>query len=156
MDLTIQIENTRIITEMYEKSLNLYFYILSYFFYPPGVLTGLVIGMIYFIRTLTTHKSVQRKQISLFYQRLLRRGYSRAVIRPLFCLAQQYKINGVNVSRIIEENEDRLFFHVVSHPDDPSSRLIQKAWQELILKPLWKMSLSQIKNREKQKSVISV
>ena len=44
MDLQISIVNNKIITDLYEKDLNLYLYILPHSAHPPGVLTVLVLG----------------------------------------------------------------------------------------------------------------
>ena len=42
MYMTISIREDRIVTSLYEKSMNLYLYIPPHSAHPPGVLTGLV------------------------------------------------------------------------------------------------------------------
>ena len=46
MVMTISIHEYRIVTSLYEKSMNLYFYILPHSAHPPLLLTGLVSGNI--------------------------------------------------------------------------------------------------------------
>ena len=56
MDMTIAIRKDRIITSLYEKSMNLYLYITPHSAHPPGVLTGLVSGNIFRIHLLCSEQ----------------------------------------------------------------------------------------------------
>ena len=52
MDMIISIRKDRIVTSLYEKSMNLYLYIPPHSSHPPGVLPGLVSGNILWIHPL--------------------------------------------------------------------------------------------------------
>ena len=56
MDMTISIRKDRIVTSLYEKSMNLYLYIPPYSAHPLGVLTGLVSGNILQIHSLCSEQ----------------------------------------------------------------------------------------------------
>eukprot|EP00957_Ditylum_brightwellii_P149548 11388188-Ditylum_brightwellii.AAC.1 len=47
MDLTIMIKDGKIVTKLYEKSLNLYLYTPPHSAHPPGVLNGIIFGQIH-------------------------------------------------------------------------------------------------------------
>jgi hypothetical protein len=50
MDLTIVIQGSRVTTTLFEKAMNLHLYSPPHSAHPPGVLPGLVLGMIYRIQ----------------------------------------------------------------------------------------------------------
>eukprot|EP00956_Cyclotella_meneghiniana_P026393 scaffold56907_cov38-Cyclotella_meneghiniana.AAC.5 len=73
MDLTITIEGNRIVTTLYEKALNLYFYIPPFSSHPRRVFTGTISGQIPRIRRLCTctYKDEADSRIQEFISRLL-------------------------------------------------------------------------------------
>ena len=84
MDVTIQIKEGKIITTLHAKPLALYQYIIPNSCHPPGVLTGLVYGQILKIHHLCSKNSDNEKEIRLFFNRLVDRGYLRTKLLPLF------------------------------------------------------------------------
>ena len=68
MDLLLTIKNNRIVTDLYEKSLNLYLYIPPHSAHPPGVLTGLILGQAHRIYTLCSEEADIKRHLRQFYQ----------------------------------------------------------------------------------------
>jgi hypothetical protein len=84
LDLTITIRDHQFHTTLFEKALNLYLYLPSHSTHPPGVLHGLIFGMLKRIHRLTSDPQDRMDFVRNFYTRLRRRGYSPAVLQPLF------------------------------------------------------------------------
>jgi hypothetical protein len=84
MDLILSIRADRIYTTVFEKALNLYLYIPPHSAHPPGVLSGLILGMIFRIYSLCTDPADAHMKVKTFYNRVLARGYKPTAIRPLF------------------------------------------------------------------------
>ena len=84
MDMTIQIEDGRITTSLYNKPLALYQYIPPKSCHPPGVLTGLVYGQILCFHQLCSNNSDIEKELCLLCKRLINCGYLHNKILPLF------------------------------------------------------------------------
>ena len=82
--MTILIHEDRIITSLYEKSMNLYLYIPPHSAHPPGVLSRLVSGNILWIHSLCREQddiNLSMKQLSA---RLPVRGYQQNLLIPTF------------------------------------------------------------------------
>ena len=84
MDMTISIQEGRIVTSLYEKAMNLYLYISPHSAHPPGVLTGLVSGNILRIHSLFSEQDDINLRMKQFYARLLVRGYQRNLLIHAF------------------------------------------------------------------------
>ena len=86
LDLTISIDSStkKIRTTLYEKELNLYLFIPPHSAHAPGVLTGLVLGNCHRIHTLCSNPADVLHLSQLFFNRLIRRGYSPNILLPLF------------------------------------------------------------------------
>jgi hypothetical protein len=75
MDLTIVIQGNRVTTTIFEKVMNLHLYIPTHSAHTPGVLSGLVLGIIYRIHNICTNPvNIQRKTLR-FYRHLTTHGY---------------------------------------------------------------------------------
>jgi hypothetical protein len=145
MDLTINIHGNRVETTLYEKALNLYLYIPPHSAHPPGVLNGLVLGNIHRIFTLCSTNSKIKELITMFYDRLIVRGYKDRDIRPLFetgiaRMRQRALETTTPNPQPEEENNTRVFFHVPYNPGDPNSQAFQKLWRDTVVKPDGKTS----------------
>jgi hypothetical protein len=75
LDMTIKIENGKIVTSLYAKPLALYQYIPPSSCHPPGVLTGLVLGQVLRIFQLCSRDQDINNELRLFHKRLINRGY---------------------------------------------------------------------------------
>jgi hypothetical protein len=84
MDMTIQIVYNKLVTTIYAKPLALHQYIPPNSCHPPGVLTGLIFGKVLWIFQLGSLSEDINKELSLFYKRLLNRGYLTPKLIPLF------------------------------------------------------------------------
>jgi hypothetical protein len=143
LDISLQ-ENGTITTSLYEKALNLYLYLPPHSAHAPGVLRGLVSGMLLRIKRLTSNPEAVHPCVKLFYRRLLQRGYNSSVILPLF-----QKYFRTRVPRI-KDSSGTLFLHVKYHPLDPPSQLIQSHFRELIRDRPGDLPLSELLNRHQE------
>ena len=159
MDLTISIDNYRLITDLYEKSLNLYLYIPPLSSHPPGVLTGLILGNCHRIYTLVSSQSSRKQHINNFYKRLIARGYQHNTLVPLFQRAAQLatqRDNQLNHPHHHQNNrltttsddEPRIYYHLRYHPNNPNSKDLQRKWKETISAPPYEKPLANLKNNQ--------
>eukprot|EP00956_Cyclotella_meneghiniana_P041385 scaffold225046_cov56-Cyclotella_meneghiniana.AAC.2 len=157
MDLTITIVDNHIETKLYEKDMNLYLYLPPHSSHPRGVFTGLVFGQILRTRRLCTHSADADSSINDFWERMLARGHTQESLAPLFAKANENA--KAFLSRTPAEREaikkqkgkdahNQLFLHLQFHPDDPSTREIQKLWQELVLQPKGEIPLPDMENAD--------
>ena len=133
MDMTISIHKDRVITSLYEKTMNLYFYIPPQSTHPPGVLTGLVSGNILRIHSLCIKQDNIDRHMKKFYARLLVRGYQRDLLIPAFSkgiTGARAFIKRISVQQCVSEQDKdtqgRVFFCLTYHPRDPTSKSIQR------------------------------
>ena len=76
--------NGKVDSCLYKKQLNLYLYLPPHSCHSPGVLKGLIAGMLYRILRLTTNKTLRQQQAQRLYNRLIARGYLPQMILPIF------------------------------------------------------------------------
>lgn len=167
LDLTIfQTTNGTIGTKLYEKILNSYLYLPPHSAHAPGILSGLINGMITRIARLTTQRFEINKHINDFYTRLLHRGYKPTLLRNLFN-ATIIRLNialtnlpttSLHTSsiRIPQINDHRnectepgrtLILHLKYSPHDPPSTMIQQLFRDIILQPPDSIPTACIRNR---------
>jgi hypothetical protein len=132
---------------LYEKPLNLYLYLPPSSAHPPGVLTGLIYGMIRRAYRLTTDPNDCQQYLRKFYTRLRFRGYPKETLLPLFAagLANKAKASRKK-QRQSNSTRSTLFFHVPYHPANPSSAALQDAYRTILLHPKAATPLPQIAN----------
>ena len=133
LDLTLSIENCRIVSRTFQKDINLYLYI------PPlsahmGCIKGTIFGLIrrYYAQNTYRHDFVHFCR--LLYRRLLARGWERDFLRPLFMeacniVSCKSSVNAAPTSAA-NDDENRLFLHLEYHPDDVSRSRIQELYQQ--------------------------
>jgi len=155
MDMTIEISGSRLVTALYAKPMALYQYIPPTSCHPPGAPTGLVFGQVLRIVQLCFRNQDIDSELSAFYHRLLDPGYKSVHIVPLLIKG----INNTNHYLSLTEAQreeakkartgranERVFFHLPFHPQNPSSGVIQRLWRDHILSPPGKASLNLLKN----------
>ena len=141
LDPRLSIDKTgHISSDIYEKAMNLYLYLPPGSAHPPGVLKGLVFGMIYRITTLTNDDTRRRESLKRFYNRLLRRGYAKDTIVPIFKEGwRRYSVARPKLTaeeREANKNiEDAFVIHFPYHPDDPPSGAIQRVLRNTLFEP---------------------
>lgn len=155
MDMTIYIQNNRIVTDLFEKEMALYLYIPPHSAHPPGVLTGLVMGQILRIFSLCSRIEDVQRHIKNFHDRLIRRGYSHTDLMPLFekaaknaeaYLLKSDEERATEKAKKAEENSKRIFFHLKYHPNDPRSSVIQRLFRECIMQPAGEKPFQEVQN----------
>ena len=127
MDITISIEDTRLVTKIYEKPENPYMYLPSASCHTAGIIKGTVIGMIYRYYVLTTYRTDYLAQVEIFFHRLCRRGYRPRFLRTIFdeALYRAPIINDKqNKENPKESNEALCNIRIPFHPSTPSRREI--------------------------------
>jgi hypothetical protein len=93
LDLWILKNQDRFHTRTHQKKLNLHLYLPANSAHPPGVLKGLIFGLIKKYSFQTSKPEELKKILKAFYRRLLARGYSQHVIKPLFLQALQPRVS---------------------------------------------------------------
>mmetsp|Transcript_15767 Transcript_15767/g.22425 ORF Transcript_15767/g.22425 Transcript_15767/m.22425 type:complete len:203 (+) Transcript_15767:2357-2965(+) len=138
LGLTITLHDAKSIsTKVFEKDLNFYQYIPPYSVHPPGVLSGLVLGMYHHISTLCSDTKTQDQYIFDLYQRLLHRGYHKKQLLPLCKKMDLPKIN-------TPSNSQKLFLHIPYQPYSPQSHKVQQLWRTKVSDPPFGMKLEDI------------
>ena len=127
MEMKILICEDRIITLLYEKTMNLYLYIPPHSSHPPGVLTGLVSGNILRNHLLCSKQDDINLCMKEFYSRLLVLGYQRYLLIPAFTKGNKVPcafFKRSSVQRCVPDKDKdthgRVFFHLTYHPRDPT------------------------------------
>jgi hypothetical protein len=161
LDLTISQNQDGVIeTQMFEKNLNAYLYLPPHSAHAPGVLKGLIIGMLVRIVRLTTNTSHINDCIRRFYKRLINRGYKQHRIAELF----NTTIDAINTKlqlfsnnptgddlfsindQPVTEIRDTILLHLRYHPHDPPSQHFQQLFRNIVNFPLNGQPLSAIEN----------
>jgi hypothetical protein len=136
LDITIRIDSEcRLQTTLFEKPLNLYLYLPSHSSHPPGVLTGLVYGMIRRVYRLTSCPDDCFNYLKKFYRRLRERGYPSETLIPLFTAGLVNRNKPPRKKKHSSTPQDTLFLHVPYHPANPTSQDLQSCFKDLLLYP---------------------
>jgi hypothetical protein len=151
LDLRLTIlPSGRVKTSLYEKERNLYLYLPPHSAHPPGLLRGLIIGMIFRILNLTTDLADAHKNITDLYRRLRNRGYDRATLVPLF--NQAYARVSKRLNSPLPEDaaprtlEDTIFFHIPYNSHDPPRRHLQQLFRSVLHSPPNEPALPTLEN----------
>ena len=154
LDITITITNDhKISTTLFEKELSLYLYIPPHSAHPPGVITGLILGMCHRFYTLCSDAEEIVRLQRIFYKRLIARGHNKETLVPLFQRAHEKYSPLLTNTRLHTPplNDDalldtRIFLHTKYHPTNPTSSTLQKIWRDTVLHPPTKTPLHLVKN----------
>jgi hypothetical protein len=134
LDITIRIDTNGIIqTTLFEKPLNLYLYLPAHSAHPPGVLTGLIYGMIRRVYRLTSCPDDCITYLKKFYSCLRKRGYSPETLVPLFEAGLVNRHKPPRKKSKSPTPQDTLFLHVPYHPSNPSSKDLQSSFRDVLL-----------------------
>ena len=149
LDLTISVNpsialnNCTLSFQLYEKALNLYLYLPPNSAHPPGILKGLIYGMVLRIRRLTSNDELVTRHIMDLFRRLRQRGYSLATLKPLFLAAMQ-RTEGESKQKV---KKKLIFLHLPFHPNDPPASTWRATFAETIGRPPGRQQLSQLQGR---------
>ena len=147
MDLTIKITNGRIDTTLYEKPNNLHLYIPPNSCHPPGLLTGMIHGIVHRVHTLCTSDEDKTTRLQSFYKHLRARDYNKKSLLPHFNKAiKKVKTYAGPIEKDKNALDGAVFFHIPYHPNDMPLREIQYLWHRYVVnpdpphtRPLWDM-----------------
>ena len=155
MDMTIEIEEGKIMTKLYAKPLALYLYIPPHSAHAPGVHTGLVFGNVLQIFQLNSRESDIINDLRLFYNCLVDQGHQPKDLIPRFTKAIENAERYLSLSEeqrsyLKEEKKNaskrQVYFHLPYHPNNPSSSQIQKLWRDIVATPVGKKPLKHFWN----------
>lgn len=140
LDLNLKMtEDGRIITSIFEKSMNLYQYLPPHSNHSYGCLKGLITGSILRSYKLNSETSDRHKQRLLLFRRLLARGYKRKQLIKLFEEANKHAIRTLSLQpqdNAPSENKSQpLFFHLPFHRSDPRANIVQQLFTDIIFSP---------------------
>ena len=149
MDLTISLCGDKLHLTLYEKPSNLHLYIPPHSCHPPGLLAGVVHGMIFRIHTLCSDDQDKTTKAKTFFHQLRQHGNSTSQLQPLFHAAIDRATNQqIDPSAVPNHNKLRhtMFFHLRYHPQNPASRVIQNGWRNYIAEPAYTRPLANMRN----------
>ncbi len=137
LDLTLNLQNSRIYTRTYQKEMNLYLYIPAHSAHPPSCLNGLISGEMFRYWLQNSTKDFEAI-LSKFIQRLTEKGHQLENLIPLFHQA------AINLSTKTatpsfpntntQNNNNTLYLHWKYNPKGIQQNTIHKLYNEL-LKP---------------------
>ena len=152
MDLSLSISEGKIATSLYEKPSNRHLYIPSHSCHPPGMISGVVHGMVRRIMRLCSNQSDQEQRIRRFVLHLRARGHHMEQILPLVNAAiakVRYKASqSTDVTAPDADAERRIFFHLPYHPDNPRSSVVQREWKSRVSRPPFCRKFRDIRNHK--------
>jgi hypothetical protein len=158
LDITVsQNRNGTFATNLYEKVLNTYLYLPPHSAHAPGVLKGLVIGMIKRIVRLTSDHVNINQHIKNLYMRLLQRGYQFYDLNELFNTTIE-RVNASFESRSAmtkfqqttnnhDNTTNSLLLHIPFHPKNPPSKEIQNTFRNTVSFPIHEQPCEKIEDR---------
>ena len=140
LDLTVSIENNKITTKTYQKSINLYQYIPPYSAHPPGMIKGIIYGLLRTYHLQNTYKADYLNMATLLYHRHVARGWDRATIKLIILEAdikvrqqqgpqpttpQPIQLPQPPLLQTQQQTNDTLYLHWEFHPNDIPRRRIR-------------------------------
>jgi hypothetical protein len=147
MDLSLIIQNAIITTALYEKPSNHHLYIPPHSCHPPGLLVGMVFGMVNRLYTLVSDEESIKTSIIAYFRHLQRRGYQHMDLHPLFQSAiKRSKENDLHPPPASDPSDSQKvqFFHIQYRPMNLPAGTIQSAWRNTIANPSNKILLLDI------------
>ena len=140
MDMRIEIKKGKTVTSLYAKPLALYLYIPPHSCHAPGLLSALIFGMTFRIFHLRPREEDVDRELTLFMQRLLDRGYtidsitlkvSKAIKNAQKHLARSEGYT-LQLKKVKEEaSNTQVYFHLPFNSSHPMS-VIKRDWQILV------------------------
>lgn len=147
LDVQFTIILNKIETSLYEKALNLYLYLPPHSSHSPGMIKGLISGMILRIQRLTSNQNKILPTIKDFYFRLLSRGYSKEILKPIFINYFTKQDQRIEIKKDENLMDNTLFLHLLYHPNDPTSKEIQKMYRNHVAHPKNELPINQMRTK---------
>jgi len=128
LDLTLTINNGRVTSKTYQKSMNLYLYIPPMSAHPRNCIRGTIYGLINRYYAQNTYRKDYVHFVRRLYTHLLERGWTHEYLSTTIIEASRViEKRGNNLhppttpptnTTTEDEEENRLFIHLQYHPDD--------------------------------------
>ena len=126
------LNNGRITTKTYQKAMNLYLYIPSHSAHPPGMIKGMVYGLLHRYHDQNSSREDFLSITSLLFKRLVQRGWDKKFLRELFISSYEqiktrdpsHTLNTQHWISPMSNDHNRSFFHLEYHPCDISRKSI--------------------------------
>jgi len=153
LDLSISFsDDGRLRTQIYEKALNLYLYLPPHSCHPPGMLKGLIYGMIYRFYRLSTNPEDALVNVKNLLLRLSRRGYSAKMLENMAQQAfreSKHLVRPLQTATVGEKTEvsKAMYLHMPYHPLDEPSRRYQQVFRDVLSNPPGKIPLAESDTR---------
>jgi hypothetical protein len=157
LDMTVEIVNGKFETALYHKPLALHLYIPPFSCHAPGVIYGLISGMILRIFALCSQVKDIDDELCSFFGCLLDRGYQSDNMVQLFIKAVDNATKYLSQSPAYRKRKKmekkkasrrRVFLHLPYHPQNPPARVIQDIWRRLVSAPDLKTPLNRLTNHD--------
>jgi hypothetical protein len=150
MDMTIHIEEDKIFTTLFEKPSNFHLYTPPNSCHPPGLLRGILYGMMNRLHTLcSAHDNIRLREIT-FFCHLQRRGYQPKDLYPLFnkaiISARAYVENPPAAPTNQTDLRTIQFLQLEYHPSNPAAHDLQSIWKNSIAATIGRVPLAEIEN----------
>jgi hypothetical protein len=133
LDMTLTIENNKIVSKTYQKAMNLHLYIPPMSAHPRGCIKGTIFSLVLRYFRQNTYRKDFIYYVGLLYFRTLERGWDRELMRELILEATERAENNTNntkQSATTKVLKDTLFLHFQFHPDDLSRQHIRSEFEE--------------------------
>jgi hypothetical protein len=135
LDMVISIKSDHIHTDLFEKSLNLYFYIPPSSCHSSGVINGIILGGVHRIYRLCSDNSDIKKHLINFRNRLIAQGYLKSKILLLFqaAIRKQHSM-AINTDMMTETSvrNHNISLYMSHHPTYPLNRVIQGLYEKIM------------------------
>ena len=134
LDVTIEIINGKIVTRTFQKAMNLYLYIPQHSAHPPGMIKGVIFGLLQTYHWQNTLRTDFLKQTRDLFDRLVARGWDPETLKTMFNQAVSridHPSPRTQPSNTKLSNKQLLFFHMQFHPFDIPRRKVRQIYQEV-------------------------
>ena len=136
LDLNITIKEGKITTRTHQKEGNPYLYITPQSAHPPGMIKGVIFGLVRHYYEQNSDKKDFMYFTNLLLTRLVSRGWDPFYIRPIFYNAIHKAKNQPENQKNSPKKRNQLFLHFNYHPSDIPRRTIRKIYQEELMDTL--------------------
>ena len=127
LDLTISIEDSKIITKIYQKALNLYQYLGPQSAHPPKMIKGVIYSLLKTYHQQNSRESDYNAIVAKTFNRYCNRGWNRAILKGYILDADQRVKSTVPKvpppaappsETPLPNNKETLYIHMEYHPND--------------------------------------
>lgn len=142
LDLTLSIQSDGTIkSRTYQKPMNLHLHLPPSSAHSRGVFKSIIYGTLRRLRLQNDSEDDFTHFVTLFYERLCRRGHSGLALRRDFHLAARRLERSLSrgATRVTQQDrrttDSQLFLHVKYHPDIPERKLMQQLFSHHLTEP---------------------